>query len=292
MKQQDNFKIDFIGVGLPRAATTWMDKNLREHPQICMSLYKEPAYFNHNYHKGLEWYKNFFKYAKEEQIKGEYTPGCFFGGEQVINRIKEHNENIKIIICLRNPIERAYSSYVFQKRRGEKASFFKPLEAFKKGVIADAKYAPHLENWLNNFPRKNILFLFFEDIEKDPCKFINKICNFLGVEQYKPSGLEKKENSPGQKKPRIIFLSKLIALIEYFLLQFDNKLVEKFKDTSLFRLLQRGVGKVKNLNFKKVESPPKKSEMDPEFRSYVREYFKEDIQNVEKLINKDLSHWK
>jgi len=65
---KDNFKIDFIGIGAMKAASTWIFEALKEHPEICVSSEKETNFFNndYNYRKGLKWYKKFFRNAMKK----------------------------------------------------------------------------------------------------------------------------------------------------------------------------------------------------------------------------------
>ncbi len=114
--QNKDFKIDFIGIGTGRSASTWIYECLREHSQICMSQPKETRFFNRNYEKGLKWYYKRFQNCSSFSIKGEYSPGYLVSLETPL-LIKKHFPDAKLILCLRNPTERAYSHYFLSKIR-------------------------------------------------------------------------------------------------------------------------------------------------------------------------------
>ena len=98
---------DFIGIGASKAASSWIFSCLKEHPEICVSSKKEINFFNkpYNYNKGIEHYKSFFKHCPKKSIKGEFTPN-YINSTQVPQLIHKHFPNVKIIACLRNPIDK------------------------------------------------------------------------------------------------------------------------------------------------------------------------------------------
>src|SRR3989344_5640213 len=103
-----NFKVDFIGVGAPKCGTTWIAECLAEHPDVCFSWNKEPHFFNRDreYEKSLDYYRTYFKNCENKKLRGEYTVNYLYF-DSAADRIKKHFPGTKIIIALRNPIERA-----------------------------------------------------------------------------------------------------------------------------------------------------------------------------------------
>ena len=158
----NKIKIDFIGIGTGRSASTWIYECLNEHPEICMSQPKETKFLFHSYDENK--YNIFFQNCNKNNIIGEYTPGYMYSNKAAEN-IKHINPNIKIIACLRNPIERTVSSYYFSKTRGE--IIFKDLEDkinndinnFTKETISyidRGKYFKYLQYYFKIFPKENI----------------------------------------------------------------------------------------------------------------------------------------
>src|SRR5690606_30424745 len=103
-------KIDFIGIGASKSASSWVYQCLSEHPSICASRRKEIRFFDniHNFKKGLVWYFSFFPEKKEGQLMGEFSP-MYIELTQTAKRIKELFPDVKMIAIFRNPVERIYS---------------------------------------------------------------------------------------------------------------------------------------------------------------------------------------
>jgi len=178
-----DFKIDFIGIGAKKCATTWIYECLKEHPQICMSVPKETNYFGFNYKKGLKWYESCFQYCEIDQVKGEFSPAYIIDLESV-ERIKKHNPSAKLIVSLRNPIERMYSIYLHNKDTGccgflSFSEFAKRSTGTNRSLIEMSLYYKYLKEFYSNFDKENILILIYEDIKKDPVGFIKKFMSSL-----------------------------------------------------------------------------------------------------------------
>src|SRR3989338_8844309 len=104
-------KIDFIGVGAMRCGTTWIWQCLIEHPRICSIPKKEVNFFREeSYEDRLDEYLAKFSHCPTDSLKGEFTPS-YINRLDCAERIKRFFPDVKIIICLRNPIDRAYDQY-------------------------------------------------------------------------------------------------------------------------------------------------------------------------------------
>ncbi len=295
-KERNNFKIDFIGIGAVKCATTWISKCLDEHPQICLSRIKEVRFFNNvkKYRRGIDWYKSYFKNCPDDSIKGEFTPG-YMNFNQVAERIKRLFPNAKLIVSLRNPIERAYSDYWYSKVRGFE------LNEFKKAIKENSRYVEwgfyykKLKPFFELFPKENILVLIYEDITKNPLKFIQKIYHFLGVDKnFIPPSINKKiwttsENQfPFAGLNRIIIRSIKISKKNIFLKKIAL-LASSLGLKKVLSLMYRigGMGR-KMEGVKSLPKPP----IEESVRKCLQQIYKNDIRNLEKLIGRDLSFWK
>ena len=188
--------IDFIGIGAPRCGTSWITNVLRSHPDICISEPKEVRYFNReekqfgrlkgnknsNFDKDISWYLQRFSHAKEGQFCGEFSP-IYLSDQTAPSAIKAQFPDVKLIVCLRNPEDRAYSFYKLLSGNSviEPMSFEQALE--KESVYVEAGlYAKNLARYLEYFDRDKILFLVFEEVISEPAREINRIFEFLGVD--------------------------------------------------------------------------------------------------------------
>ncbi|MEO5905917.1 MAG: sulfotransferase domain-containing protein, partial [Saprospiraceae bacterium] len=193
----DSFKIDFVGIGASKAGTTWLGHMLDAHPQICISEPREVEFFNDilqfrekaspNYGKGLNWYRRFFSHCKTGQLKGEMTPR--YGMDPIAaSRIKEHNPDIKIFLCMRSPVDRIWSHYRF-------ASFFgknedRPLEVALRDepmYFRMSSYYQTIDLYQKYFPKEQMFLIWFEDIVHRPAHLLKEIYTFLGVDpEFQP----------------------------------------------------------------------------------------------------------
>jgi len=296
-KAKNNFKVDFIGIGASRSGTTWVSKCLAEHPEICFSKKKETHFFgNRKYYKrGIKYYKKFFSRCSKNKIKGEFTPS-YFSKPDVAKRIFKNFPEAKLIAVLRNPIERAYSEYFYNLAiKGiNEPTFEQALSGpLKNKYLRRGKYYTNLKRFIKLFPKKNILILIYEDIEKNPLKFIQQIYDFLGVNpNYIPPSIDKKINtSPLNKKLLFFpFLNKIINFIRKKVKNKINSTIKKIiKRTKITKALDLTLKLNKKRLFTKKEPKPP---MRQEIRERLYKYYKEEIKNLEKLINRDLSFWK
>ncbi|HVI04483.1 MAG TPA: sulfotransferase domain-containing protein, partial [Sphingomicrobium sp.] len=108
---------DFLVVGPPRTATTWLDGVLRGHVGLPAGV-KETHFFARNYGRGIDWYKDHFTQAGQSQKLGEVC-AAYFENPDARERIHLHVPNCKIICTLRDPVDRLYSYYKLMRQGGK-----------------------------------------------------------------------------------------------------------------------------------------------------------------------------
>lgn len=295
--QENNFKIDFIGIGVPRAGTSWIHQCLSEHPQICAARGKELHFLNdpNKYNQGVSLYVSYFAHCQKDKIKGEYTPG-YMANKATAHLIKKYFPEVKLITCLRNPIERAYSHYLFHKRTEETntKTFEEAIEGeLKVFYINMSFYYSQLKNYLELFPQNNVLILIYEDISKNPVEFIQRIYQFLGVNaDFIPPSANKEINWTPSNPFRIPLLNLVLVKIKRYLYHRSESfkpvvfLLKKIKVNRLIKFIMSTNSKKRGL--KRYNKPP----LSQKTRKYLQEIYQTDIKNLEKLINRDLSFWK
>jgi hypothetical protein len=176
-------KINFVGVGPQKTATTWLHHVLSSHSEICFPHgVKETFYWDKRaIKKPLNWYYAHFMYCDKMMIMGEIAPS-YFHSEETRRRIYEHNPECKIIITLRDPVDRAFSLYLHQRKRGRAGvSFDKAVERWPE-ILDASHYKRHIEAWVKLFGKENVLLLLQEDIGEKPQAVIERVCRFLGLE--------------------------------------------------------------------------------------------------------------
>jgi len=194
-------QVNFIICGTQKGGTTALDAYLREHPEVCMADEKEVHFFdNEKYFSARKpnysLYHSFFRPKKNHKIVGEATP-VYMYWESSPERIFNYNPKVKLIVLLRNPIERAYSQWNMQRSRGvEKLSFIDavksekercgkamPLQHRNYSYVDRGYYLEQLRRLWKYFPKENLLILKNEDLKNQPSITLNKVYKFLNVEQ-------------------------------------------------------------------------------------------------------------
>ncbi|MCF8357356.1 MAG: sulfotransferase [Prolixibacteraceae bacterium] len=291
---------DFLVVGASKSGTTSLHHYLKQHPQIFLSdIQKEGRYFSQmtgNYKgpgdkiidasitRDINAYKALFNGYKNEKVVGDISPEYIYFHEKAIPLIKKTlGKQVKIIVILRSPVERAFSAYThFKRDKRETLSFEEALEKederkTKKWVWAwqyknSGLYFQQVKAYTDNFP--NVRVIIFEDFKKEPQNVLAEICEFLEVSPGFKFDTSYKYNVSGEPKSRVLYKFETSRGFVNFIKKFiPAKLVEKMK---------------KNLTGEKQMVKP---EMNPETRKALVDFFKDDILQLQNLINKDLSHW-
>jgi len=115
MSETSNYPT-YIGIGAMKSATTWLSECLRYHPEIFISSPKEIHFFSINYDKGMNWYLKHFNKSSNYKSKGEFSVS-YLSHPEASKRIKKNLGEIKLLVSLRNPVERFISHYKYEDSR-------------------------------------------------------------------------------------------------------------------------------------------------------------------------------
>lgn len=198
---------DFLIVGAQKAGTTALYHFINQHPQIVKKK-GEVHFFDEQFYKGVEWYQNQFSpRPTPSHLIGDKSPYYLFH-PYVPERVHRLYPNVKIIVLLRNPIDRAYSQYWMNRRAHvEPLSFEDAIEAEPQRIsgeldklksdyypnggphrrfsyISRSIYIDQIKNWLKFFPKKQMLVISSTDLRKNPQGVLNKCFNFLGIPKH------------------------------------------------------------------------------------------------------------
>lgn len=290
-------KPNFFCLGASKSGTTSIYKVLNSHPEIFVSNFKEPHFFDSdsNFRKGLDWYlSSFYKNVKNEKIISDFTPTYLYN-KDAPSRIKNtFGSDLKFMIILRDPVDRAYSHYLHTKRDGmEKKSFLESLEEEKirlvesdflsnlhYSYIAQSKYFEMISRYFNLFPESSFkIYIFEEDFNNNDVLFFKDLFKFLNLKNTKNIKTDIRINVASQA--RLSFLKKILSP--------NSFLVKIFKILIPSIPLRRKIrNNIQALNNK----PVNKNSLDNSMKKLIFEkYFKEDVRNLEKFLKRDLSVW-
>jgi len=154
-------------------------------------------YYDMFFARGQSWYEEYFEHATEEQILYDPTT-TYIRSPWAPRRIARENPDAKIMLCLRNPIDRAFSHYWHEKKKGSiNFEFAEVLENYDlySSWIEPGLYAEHLERYLEYFGQDQLLCLRFETLKEDQQAFLQQICQFAEIDDtFQPSWLNRKSN--------------------------------------------------------------------------------------------------
>lgn len=180
--------IDFLGIGAQKAGTTWLFMNLSKHKDIEFPSGKELHFWNKIHNKSDADLANYLSLFSDETSskKGEITPAYAIIEKEIIEQIHQVNDRLRIIMILRNPIERAWSSALMALKRAEmqfdEASNQWFIDHFNSsGSLKRGDYSTCLKNWLSVFGQEQVLVEWYENIQNDPVAMLKRCCSHLGV---------------------------------------------------------------------------------------------------------------
>jgi hypothetical protein len=172
---------DFIIMGEMKCGTTALYRYISEHPMVEPAKRKELAFFNAHYEKGLDWYKSQFPDCKN-CFTGEATGYLKF--PDVAPRVYEAVPNVKLILILRNPVDRAYSHYHMHLRKRKIDVPFEEAVQGESTYLDKGIYAWRLKKWMDVFPREQFHIIQSEQLYKHPQETLNETFKFLGLPSY------------------------------------------------------------------------------------------------------------
>lgn len=271
-----------IGIGGLRCATTWISQCLREHPEICMAPTKELHYFSHRYDRGIDWYLSNFKNCKNGSIQGEFsTSYLYFDG--AAKRINNYYPGAKIIVSIRNPIERLISHYKYFVRYNYVNIDLPISDAIKsKHVLLEyGLYYKYLKPFYELFGNENVLVWVTESIRENPQKFVQELYSKVGVSSNFVPSVMTKYVSKGII-PRISCFESFRARLFCYLIDHGRSDVINFLKYSRIPELYR------RLNNRSKKEPL----LTKDLRFTLNSYYSEDIGKLRELTGYSLKQWR
>ncbi len=224
---------DFLLIGAAKCGTTSLYDWICEHPLITRPTTngrprKELLFFDYEYRRGAEWYRTHFPTVRERDefarehgrppMTGEAT-ASYLTGYWVPERVATVVPDAKLIVTLRDPIDRTFSAFQMSRREGfEECERFEAALALERDRLAPelartkrnphynpappaplgywsylqrSRYAEHVERWLAQFPAEQLLFVKFEELAAEPQRVLDDVYGFLGLPPHPFAALRK-----------------------------------------------------------------------------------------------------
>ncbi|MDR4507105.1 MAG: sulfotransferase [Candidatus Brocadiaceae bacterium] len=287
---------NFLIVGAAKCGTTSLYAYLKQHPHIFMPENKEPCFFSFAEQdennatdtfkrlwviRNFDTYANLFEEAKKSQIVGEASTTYLYLYEETIKNIKKYHpgwKELKIIIILRNPAERAFSHYLTDSA-GFGMSFKEVIEKWKSkqlsrfyNYIDYGFYYNQIKAYKDTFDQVKIYL--FEDLETNSTALVRDIVGFLELDTFFNIETNIRYNVSMDSKKKL--LSNLI---------YKNNLFKSIVKILLPKDTRQA------LRNRIVENFSKKPQLESHDRKFLNEVYKDDILKLQGLIDRDLTHW-
>jgi len=282
---------NFMIIGVAKAGTTSIFRYLDQHPQLFMTTLKGTNYFGYEDAKDWKWadegappllrhfpvktfeeYEAAFAGARDEIAIGEASPQ-YFRCPGAARRIYEALPDVKLVASLRNPADRAFSGFLMRTRRGEPVRSSHEELTPASSHVKEGFYYKRMKRFFDLFPRDQIKVYLFEEFKKDPSQIVVDLFDFLGVDPSYVPDTSTRHNPAGVPKNR--------RLNRVF---FDPTVIRMAKSY----LPERLQGVAKRLRQQNMKTPPK---FPPDLRARLLDHFRQDILQLETLLDRDLSIW-
>jgi hypothetical protein len=292
---------NFLVIGAGKSGTTALHRYLKQHPQIFMSTPKELRFFPFENQKpefrgpgddidtasmvtNIDLYRGHFAAGADYPARGESSP-LYLYYPQTAGCIRHHIPEAKLIAILRHPADRAYSQFLMKKRDGRESLGFGDALAAEARRISDGwshhwhyrqrgLYAVQLKRYFDLFRREQLRIYLYEDYVADPVGFMQDIFRFLNVDDTFVPDMSVRHNESNIPRSR--------SLQVYFLEPRASKnLLKQFLPTKLSRRIG---DRLRRLNLTKPPFPV-------ELRRQLTEGYREDIIQLQDMLQRDLSHW-
>lgn len=284
-------KTTFFIAGAPKAGTTSLYHYLDSHPAVCMSSLKEPNYFSAtDLHKeelyydeaiidAADQYEELFSHCSPDAIRGEASVSYLYYND-VPKRIHQYNADAKIIILLRDPSTRAFSHWLMDERLGFVSASFEDildrksmpgLEKYFTQYIRLGFYYKQVKRYIDQFGADQVLIFLQDDLRNDSDVVMRKLYSFLNIAPLQLNESQEEHNSARRiNNPMLSVL-------------YRSKFIRKsFKAIMPARLSQKMMSGISSADDRKPSV---------DIMRKLAALYRDDIQQLSKLINRDLRKW-
>lgn len=288
-------KPNFFIVGAPKCGTTSLASWLSQHPEVYFSPIKEPFFFDHDWPRRIRSVKDYealFKNVQSHHIAIGEASTSYLSSDVAIPRILEYSPEARFVVCLRNPVEMAPSLHAQRIWDGlediqdfERAWRANHDRRMGKRVPAAGKEQPQrlvyseqcrlgwqlsrVYDWVSG---SHVLPVIMDDMKSDPRATYDRICSFLDISYDNNQQFKRKNSAVRTKSVRLASLARLMENIKYRL-----GISYSFGIASMIKRKNSVIEKYMVPHYLKRE---------------LKDYFQEDIELLEQLLNRDLSAWR
>jgi hypothetical protein len=241
---------------------------------------KETRYFDTHFDRGLDWYRAHYPEHVNGQRIGEIAP-TYFASPEARQRIAELVPTARVVCIFRDPVERLVSLYRIKRAYGLVPWNFEQALIHDPEFLETSRYSTNLKAWYRMFGNENVLATIYDDLRSNPQSFLNRIVDFLEIPRFALTASQKNSvhGSESLTHPRSFSRTRNASRVaDWLKAQRMDKLVAAVRNSPLRRLFLGGG--------EPFGTP------STELSAELRELFVPEINEMERMLKRDLSTWK
>lgn len=270
---------NFLIIGAAKCGTTSLYRYLAQHPDVFMSAVKETNWFAYEGQRESRYvvrtpeeYERLFDGVTTQRAVGEASPQ-YMKSAVAAERIAAALPGVRLVVSLRDPVERAYSSYLNSVR--DAAEWRGVDEAMRPGTryVDQGLYHPQLSRYFDRFARDRIKVILYDDLAADAAAVMRELYAFLGVDATFAVDVSARHNAAAVPRRPILnwMLLKSVAAFH-----------------RAFPWLPKDTGIVARITPRLRRQP---EPLPPAIRRRLVDYFRDDVARTGELVGRDLSRW-
>lgn len=264
----------FVVIGAVKGATTWIANQLRNHPDLWLPD-AEPHFFSSEYEQGPQWYASLFDPAPAGRIVGEKSAD-YLAHPMAAARMASMMPNARLIVQLRDPVQRAYSDYCMLFRRGtvggDPRKYLEGENAAQSRFLTGGLYGAHLARFLLHYPRSQIQVILYESLRHSSEQVIADTCHHIGVRVHiRPEEVGRRNNDSK---------AEMLPLRLRNMLKPMRPLLDPLRGNPLLSRMRASLAAP-------VRYPP----LTNELKQMLRRYYREDTLMLQEILQQNLDQW-
>lgn len=269
----------FFVIGPPRTGTSWLHEILRQCSWLSNPT-KETRFFDKHFHRGLEWYASHYREATPGRRIGEIAP-TYFASPEARERIARLIPQAKVVCTFRNPVDRVLSLYRLKRAYGLIPWSFEEAMVRDPELMESSRYAFYLKEWQNTLGNAQVLPTVYEDLRSNPQSYLDTVTEFVDLPRIRlgPSQINRVLTSEGMTEPRSYYLTRAAQqLAEWSRALRLDAVIAEAKKRGMLKLFVGGGPAFAKVPFAE--------------RLTLYELFRPEVEQLEAMLNRDLSAWK
>lgn len=266
---------DFLYIGTSKAGSTWLFKLLSWHPQIYVYPGKNLGFFSTRFDKGWDWYIGNFQPEPQHQAVGEVSHS-YLVSEQAPARIREFLPDVKMLVCVREPVQRTFSDYLDGIKNGKLSGTLEEELERTPSLLNKSRYGTMLARYLEQFDRTQFHIASFDELSSAPEQFAAGIFQFIGVDPLEIPPAMRNKILPGGT-PRSRKMAKAAKTMARFASSIGLKGLRGRLKTS---------PAVRNMLYRPFKDSARPT-MNPATKARLRELMTDEVRRLDELAGTD-----